>query len=258
MATLFWPHFQGPYNSTQSLRTSHGCSIQGKMSRDVSCNKANFPATPAMRRDFLSKLLTHASWHQGWAILGKAFAQSQMFTYKSGEVTCFMRTGLQSVSATVTLDRTNSTKMWRWLRPWGYIPSASTIHHWGILLDTMPTRKRKWKSGEIKSENRSKCMEDSFLVATFMFIWSGLLSKTSMTWFGHACRFASWECQCECLDSKRRLGFFWDVSCHISHVSLAAQNREPQIARFPESRAWNRQKIRSEVKQIDSESPSEP
>ena len=51
--------------------------------------------------------------------------------------------------------------------------------------------------------------------------------------------------------------------------SLAAQNRESRIARFPESRAWNRQKFRSEKQKhepnrskvesqkIDSESPSE-
>ena len=51
--------------------------------------------------------------------------------------------------------------------------------------------------------------------------------------------------------------------------SLAAQNRESRIARFPESRAWNRQKFRSEkrkndsnrkkveLQKIDSESPFE-
>ena len=50
---------------------------------------------------------------------------------------------------------------------------------------------------------------------------------------------------------------------------LAAQNRESRIARFPESRTWNRQKFRSEKqnnesnrskgesRKIDSESPSE-
>ena len=35
---------------------------------------------------------------------------------------------------------------------------------------------------------------------------------------------------------------------------IAAQNRESQIARFPESRAWNRQKFRSEKqKKIESQ-----
>ena len=54
-----------------------------------------------------------------------------------------------------------------------------------------------------------------------------------------------------------------------TRVTLAAQNRESRIARFPESRAWNRQKFRSEKqknesnrskvesRKIDSESPSE-
>ena len=69
--------------------------------------------------------------------------------------------------------------------------------------------------------------------------------------------------------------FLWSfIFCHALAVptivlTLAAQNRESRSARFPESRAWNRQKFRSEKRKnesnrkkvgsqkIDSESPFE-
>ena len=60
-------------------------------------------------------------------------------------------------------------------------------------------------------------------------------------------------------------GPFWPEEVHfgpfrsanhsLAISSLAAQNRESRIARFPESRAWNRQNFRSE-KQLPSESHS--